>query len=110
MEYRKPTPIGKVEAAKVFEAHNLEEICSTLVRVAFYEPDYEWAQDRCLEFCEHFDDEVKGVAVTCLGHIARIHRRLDMEKVKPVLDTLMRDPIIAGRAADALSDIEIFIR
>ena len=110
MEYQGIDPIPRPEAEAIFRGCDLEKTRLTLVRVAFHEPDYEWAQDRCLEFCNHDDAEVRGVAVTCLGHIGRIHGKLNMSKVGPVLERLLSDPLVAGRVEDALSDIKRFKR
>jgi hypothetical protein len=107
-QYRKVLPISRTEAIAVFGGIDVDRIRLTLVRIAFYDPDYEWAQARCLEFCVHNDPEVRGVAVTCLGHIARIHRRIDMGKVGPVLDKLACDSNVAGIVQDTLDDIRRF--
>jgi hypothetical protein len=48
--------------------------------------------------------------VTALGHLARIHGEADLEKVLPLLEELTRDPVIGGRAEDALGDIRMFTK
>lgn len=81
----------------------------TLVRLAFHDSDWRWVQSRCLEYSGHPDADVRGAAVTCLGHIARIHRQLDLDEVLPVLERLHRDPDLFGHAEDSLNDIEHFM-
>lgn len=98
------------EAEVIFGGDDLNETRTTLVRVAFHEPDYVWAQDCCLRFCNHEDSEVRGVAAICLGHIARIHRKLDIKKVMPVLRRLLKEKLIAGQVEDALDDIKRYVR
>jgi hypothetical protein len=44
-----------------------------------------------------------------LGHLARIHGQLDLERVEPRLRELRADPEVAGSAEDALDDIERFM-
>jgi len=110
MEYQEITPIDRHDAEIVFDGDDLDQTRVTLVRVAFHEPDYQWAQDCCLRFCNHQDAEVRGVAAICLGHIARIHRKLDMSKVMPILQRLLKEPLIAGQVEDALDDIKQYIR
>ena len=58
---------------------------------------------------EHAHPAVTGLAVTSLGHIARIHRQLDLDKVLPVLEKLRSDPEIGGRVEDALDDIRKYL-
>ena len=110
MQYREITPIDRNEAELIFDGDELDNIRVTLVRVAFYDPDYVWAQERCLRFCEHEDSEVRSVAALCLGHVARIHRKLDLDKVLPVLQRLLKDEQTVGRAEDALDDIKRYVR
>jgi hypothetical protein len=109
MQYREITPVDRHEAEAIFDQDDLDIIRLTLLRVAYHEPDYVWAQDCCLRFCNHQDSQVRSVAALCLGHIARIHRQLDLNKVMPVLRRLLTDELTAGRAEDALDDIKRYI-
>lgn len=60
-------------------------------------------------FLSHSDLDIRGLAVTCLGHIARIHKQLDREHVKNILTQLLHDKVISARVEDALGDIEMFL-
>jgi vesicle coat complex subunit len=75
-----------------------------------HEADWMWAQDQFVAMTSHRDPTVRSVAATCLGHIARIHGRLDLAKVIPILEALMRDPSTTGCAETALDDIKTFVR
>lgn len=108
MKYREITPISRLEAEAVLAGNDLDLIRVALVRIAFTEPDYKWATFQCLNFCDHLDDEVRGVAVTCLGHIARVHGKIDTQTIVPILERLLLDPAITGRVEDAISDIKLF--
>jgi hypothetical protein len=110
MQYQEITPIDQCEAQIIFDGDDLDNVRLTLVRVAYHEPDCVWAQDRCLRFCDHEDSQVRSVAALCLGHIARIHGKLDLKKVIPVLRRLLKDELTASRAEDALDDIKRYVR
>jgi hypothetical protein len=62
-----------------------------------------------LEFSRHSEPAVRGLAATCLGHLARIHRQLDTATVIPRLNEMLTDPDVKGVAQDALDDISVFI-
>lgn len=109
MKYVEPKPIGRSEATRVFNEGTRDQVCDALVAVAIADPDWRWAQERCLEFLSHEDDAIRGLAATCLGHIARIHRQLDLERVRFALQTLAADPDVGGRAIDALDDIDMYM-
>ena len=108
-EYKDPEPINREELLQKFSSENNNEICDGLLSMAFYEDDWKWAQDQCLYFLEHSDEDVKGVAVTCLGHIARIHHSLDRELVENALSKHLKDKNISGIVQDTLDDIQIFM-
>jgi hypothetical protein len=44
-----------------------------------------------------------------VGHVARLHRELDLAAVMPSLERLREDPKTRGRVENALSDIEGFV-
>lgn len=101
-------PILKTDAEEVLRFGTVQEICDAMVSIAFHEQDWRWAQDRCLSLLESKDSDISGLAAACLGHIARIHRTLDKEKVLSALASHMADPEIGGRVEDAIDDIEMF--
>ena len=85
-------------------------VCTALVSIAYHDEDWRWAQDQFLNFLESPNPEISGLAATCLGHLARIHRVLDKEKVLLALQGYVADPRISGRVSDALDDINMFLR
>lgn len=109
-QFHQVPPISRDDALKAFASGDSEQICKVLVSVAFHESDWRWVQDKCLEFLASDDANVSGLAATCLGHIARIHKSLDKERVVAALRQRLGDPSIAGRVEDALDDIEMFVQ
>src|SRR5882724_6172059 len=107
MIYCEPQPIDRRDAEHIFAPGDANQIASTLVDVTFHDPDWRWVQNVCLGFAHAEAPAVRQVAVTCLGHIARIHRKLDLETVLPVLKELAEDPAVTTE--DALDDIRMFI-
>ena len=96
-------------ATEDFLSGDKNRICKSLVGAAFYEPDWRWVQNKCLDFLSHEDDEIRGLAATCLGHLARIHGVIDEQRVVPAIKALLNDPACAGQADDALCDIRQFV-
>lgn len=101
--------VSRDEVARAFESGDPDVLSAVLIALAFHEPDWRWAQDRCLEALDHESPVVRGLAATCLGHVARIHKRLDLDRVRPKLEALASDPYAGGRARDALEDIARFL-
>lgn len=109
MRYSEPVPLTKADAEKVFASSDSDAICEALVAVALSDPDWQWTQDRCIEFTHHPEWPLRAIAATCLGHLARIHGTLDFAKVKPRLIELMKDPRTRGYAESAAGDIKMFM-
>jgi hypothetical protein len=109
MEYREPQAITKEEAAQAFASADVEQINDALIGLTYHDPDGQWVQDQCLALLDYPDDDVRGLAATCLGHLARIHRNLDRDRVVTALEGLRDDPAIGGRVQDALDDIAIYL-
>lgn len=110
MKYREIEEITREEAEKILEGSDIGKICNALVDLTNHEDDWRWMQDKCLELAEHSNLSVAGVAITCLGDIARIHKKLDKEKVVERLQKLQENPKLAGRIEDALEDVSIYIK
>jgi hypothetical protein len=111
MKYETIEPISKDQAESLLAKDNRETICRTLVRVAMFEPDRHWAQSQCLRFARHKDSFVRGVAATCLGHLARIHKAIDEDEVIPVVRQLLQDtdPQTRAIAEDTISDFSMYL-
>lgn len=109
MHYKDVLPITRQEAELAFSSGNVPQICDVLVRVTYHGPDWEWVQAQCLHFGKHPHPEIRGLAATCIGHLARIHGVLNTEVVCPLLEELLEDPEISGRAQDALDDIKVYL-
>lgn len=103
-----PKRMSREEAAEALESGDIDRVSSALVALSIYESDWLHAQDVCLKFLGSDVSDLRGLAVTCLGHIARVHGRLDIDKVVPALTALLDDPEVAGRVEDALDDISMF--
>lgn len=84
MEYQEVLPISRQEAEKEFDSNNPSRISNALLRITYHDSDWLWVQSKCLELINYPDRNVKSIAVTCLGHLARIHGTLDIDKVVPV--------------------------
>ena len=107
--YEEPKKVNREEILKKFASGRSNDICDALVSMAVYEDGWKWCQDQCLYFLDHSDPNVRGVAATCLGHIARIHQSLERERVVNALLLHLNDKEISGIVADALDDIKMFI-
>jgi hypothetical protein len=80
-----------------------------LYRMALNDPDWVWAEEKCIASIHDSRYPVQAAAVTCLGHLARIHGKTTKEIVLPELERLKNHPKLKGIAEDALTDISLFV-
>jgi hypothetical protein len=111
MEYKSASGITHEEAEIIFARGSSAEIASALVGLAFHDSDDRWVENKCILLASHTNPEVRQIAATCLGHLGRIHQRLDLKTVIPLLIHLTKDDNqdVAGSAGDAIDDIEMFM-
>lgn len=102
--------ISRSEATEALASMEPDRVCRALVSIAFHDEDWRWVQETCLSCLAASNAQVRGVAATCLGHVARIHKMLDKDKVLAALRARASDSGVSGRISDAIDDIEMFVR
>jgi hypothetical protein len=104
LEYRDVQPRDRADAERDLSSGDQRVIADALVAIAFYEQDRAWVEATCVEFLNHGDDDVRRVAATCLGHIARIDGAITAAAIE-ALKQAQSDPEIKSEATDALEDV-----
>jgi hypothetical protein len=110
MKFEDVPEMSRTQAEAALSSNSPQDISRALVSLAYYDNDVDWVQNVCLRFIRHPSFDVVSSAVTCLGHLARIHRFLDLEKVMPILNELKSNPRLVGRVEDALDDIAMYVQ
>ena len=90
------------------------EICTHAILEMVFNADREevdWVSAHLVKLSENTNPTVSGLALTCFGHLARLHGYMgDHSRVVTLLEAFRNSPVseLRGRAEDALEDIEIF--
>jgi hypothetical protein len=88
---------------------DIEFCCKLLLKITFEYSDWKWVQDICLEIIKsNREKNICGLAVTCIGHLARIHGIIDKDKVLTILNANKGNLTISDRIEDAIDDINLF--
>ncbi|MCC6556933.1 MAG: hypothetical protein IT372_28605 [Polyangiaceae bacterium] len=109
MKFSNPSEMDRCAAEDLLSRGSDDEIRETLVAISLNEADWTWVQEKCLHCSRHPNWSVRAVAATCFGHLARIHRTLELPKVLPRLMDLLDDPMTADYAQNALDDIRTYM-
>lgn len=107
--YHEVLPISRDDAEIALTSNDERRIADALVSLAYHDPDWKWVQDICLDFVQSPFPDIRHLSIICLGHLARIHETLEMEKVIPLLESLRDSEELGGTVEDTLEDIDIFI-
>jgi len=98
----------KSEVEKLLSHHDNDDIKKAIIGAINGIKDWEWLQNLCLNYIHNPDFWVAKTAITGISDIARIHRRLNIEKVRNSFNQVSNErlqPIIKS----TLDDIKIFI-
>jgi hypothetical protein len=110
MQYREVQERDRQEIELLLRSPEKMDRLDALLSATHHDPDWRWVQNRCLDFLSHADYQERSLAATCLGHLARIHKELDIELVLSALAPLKNDPLIGSSVQDALDDIRLFVK
>jgi len=110
MIYKEVDDVSDAEFRKAVETGGEYAIGNAILGWVLSSPDRLRSEDICAEYASSPSLNVRRTVASCLDHIARIHRALDMERMTPILTTLKLDPEVAGYAECVEDDIDVFIR
>ena len=93
------------EIEEILRANHPEQVCEALWSAVYYDPDWRWVQQQCLNYMLHPDLSLRCCAVMLLGVLAVFHKRLDVDLVVPALHQAAQEPALRPWAEDSLDDI-----
>jgi|SRR5688572_7881779 len=101
--------VADVEAA--IGRNQPEDLLRAVLSAALYGRDLEWAQGVCRRLAAHENFNVRGNAILGLGHLARIHGRLDRLVALPIIEAGLIDSheYVRRQAYAAADDIKHYL-
>ena len=87
------------------------ELALMPITVALLAQDLVLASDVCCLLATHADPLVRGNAIASLGHLARRFRSLDEQRIKPLLESALRDAedSVRSSAKSAADEVHQFL-
>jgi hypothetical protein len=108
--FHNPPPTTPADVRTALHRGDLPRALDAMVGSALYgDGDWKELQDLYLGLLEHEDRQVRALAATCLGHLARVYGQLDDDRAVPALRRRRSTPYVGGAVATALEDIELFL-
>lgn len=95
---------------ELLKSANVNDKLDALLLTVLGSGDYEASDKLISQFTNSDDNDLRRNAILCIGHLVRIHKKIDLEKYSPVLDDILsrQDELLVDSAEDALNDIWIF--
>lgn len=83
-----------------------------LISLAYSADDRDFAQELMVRYSQHSNENIRGIAILCFGHIARIHRKINKKLVMPIILDGLNDKsqFVRGHSQSALDDINMFCK
>ncbi|MFB9327081.1 HEAT repeat domain-containing protein [Paenibacillus aurantiacus] len=89
----------------------VKKVVDALLALTFHNDDWKAVQEICIRCSSDQNPNVRGIAILCFGHLARIHGDLEQDKVLPIVRNALNDPneFVRSHATSALDDIHFFL-
>jgi len=105
--YVEPPRCTEEEVAAAIARDDPDELRLVPISVSLYHDDLEWSQAICIRLSAHRDPIVRGNAVLSFCHLARRFGELDEPRVRPIIQSALRDADVYVReqANDILDEV-----
>lgn len=100
------------EIFQMLQSNDPQQMVDGLLALSLQAHDGAFAQHMMLRYVEHDNENIRGIAILGLGHIARIHGTLDKASVLPIVEQALQDrsAFVRGHADAAMDDIQFFYK
>ncbi|MFD1000346.1 hypothetical protein ACFQ21_13570 [Ohtaekwangia kribbensis] len=95
---------------QLLNSPNVKDKLDALLTTVLGSSDYETSDKLVFQFANSDELDLRRNAILCIGHLVRIHKKIDLGKYIPILDGILssQDDELVDNAEDALNDIWIF--
>jgi hypothetical protein len=100
----------KDKVANLLKSTETDDKINGLLNTVLGSGDYEKSDDLISRFLDGDEISLKQNAILCIGHLVRIHKKVNLDHYTPILESILKnqdDPLV-DNAEDALNDIWIF--
>ncbi len=99
------------EIEKALSSNNKDIVINGIMAMVFNLDDVNWISNHLIELSKHNNLEISSLALTCFGHLARLHGNVgNLKRVSKLLKNMSKNVLLSGAAEDAMDDIETFMK
>jgi hypothetical protein len=95
---------------ELLKSTNVNDKLDALLTTVLGSGDYQTSDELIFQFTKSTEVDLRRNAILCIGHLVRIHKKIDLEKYIPILDSILssQDEFLVDNVEDVLNDIWIF--
>lgn len=109
--YKEPEKLSREHLESYLASNDIEKINSALLSMALYEKDFAFASNIIFKFAKMPNDKVRGVAILCIGYLARnfgiLPSHPTLELIQAGIDDV--NPDVKDKAYTAGDELDLFI-
>lgn len=111
LNYDEPRKISRETATRLLSSAKVEDVEQALVSLVFHDMDVDFVLEQLFNHSKSQRSGIRGTAILCLGHAARIHLSMPVEPTVAIVKAGLTDPdeYVRGHAHSAAEDIEMFV-
>ncbi|WP_046226131.1 CPCC family cysteine-rich protein [Paenibacillus dauci] len=96
----------------LINSDNPDTVVDGLLSLALNADDGAFAENMMTRYSQHDNENIRGIAILCFGHIARIHGVVHKERIIPLIQNALHDEssFVRGHAESAMEDIDRFCK
>lgn len=112
MKYESPPKYEVKEVNRLLKSNNDTDKIKGLLATVLNSGDYNLSMKQTMIFTNCESQWLKICGIQCIGHIARIHKKIDLKSVKELLTISLKDEnrLIVGNSEDAIDDVIHFLK
>jgi len=111
LKYEEPLEYEFEKISELLESNNDSDLINGLLSLVLKSGNYDLSMEKSIEFSYSESEWIKGCGIECFGHIARLHKKIELDSVTQILASGLKSKsrIIAGKSESAIEDIAHFL-
>lgn len=110
MKYEEVPNFG-IDTIERLESENFEVVQMALLSVVLYSDNYGLALKTIRRFLLHDNEYIRGSAIECISHVARLWKKLPDDLIASANDSLYdKSEWVQGKGDFVIDDLEVFIK
>ena len=112
MKHESPPEFDYENTLKLLDSDKESDLINGLLSIVLNSGDYNLSMEKSIEFAQKESEWIKSCGIECIGHIARLYKKIDLNAAKGIISLGLKSEsrIIARKSEDTVDDICHFLK